>query len=195
MASKKRTVRITLAILPFMVVAGLVSLAILYNFNHRPRMEDNERGASTAIKTLAIAEADYRTNERDGNGIKDYWTGDVAGLYVNKLIQREIAEADANPLNPLVPKPIPYRGYFFIALDVDDSVGADYRRDTDGKSGRVHNLTRFGFCAYPAVPGQSGRTTFIISEYNLLFEINKEGTPVHRWPADLIAEFRMLNDD
>jgi type II secretory pathway pseudopilin PulG len=40
-----------------------------------------ERGASTSMKTLAVAEADFRANDRDGNGMNDFWTADVKGLY------------------------------------------------------------------------------------------------------------------
>src|SRR5436190_232031 len=41
----------------------------------------NERSASSSLKTLATAEADFKANDRDGNGLKDFWVGDVSGLY------------------------------------------------------------------------------------------------------------------
>src|SRR5258706_15614178 len=41
----------------------------------------NERNASTTLKTLTSAEADFRANDRDGNKGADFWTGDVKGLY------------------------------------------------------------------------------------------------------------------
>ena len=34
---------------------------------------------------MATAQAEFRTYDRDGNGINDYWRADVAGLYVTKL--------------------------------------------------------------------------------------------------------------
>src|SRR5205085_4832160 len=40
-----------------------------------------ERGASTSMKTLAVAESDFKVNDRDGNKINDYWTADVKSLY------------------------------------------------------------------------------------------------------------------
>src|SRR6185436_9021815 len=40
-----------------------------------------ERGASTSMKTIAVAESDFRTNDRDGNHVIDFWTADVKGLY------------------------------------------------------------------------------------------------------------------
>lgn len=40
----------------------------------------NERNASASLKTLATANHDFRANDRDGNRVLDFWTGDVAGL-------------------------------------------------------------------------------------------------------------------
>jgi prepilin-type N-terminal cleavage/methylation domain-containing protein len=41
----------------------------------------NERNASTSLKTLTTAEADFRSNDRDGNRSMDFWTADVYALY------------------------------------------------------------------------------------------------------------------
>src|SRR5437868_15151281 len=41
----------------------------------------NERNASTSLKTLTSAEADFRANDRDWNHVNDFWTGDIKGLY------------------------------------------------------------------------------------------------------------------
>ena len=54
-----------------LVVPGLVS----------SRRASNERNASTSLKTLTSAEADFRANDRDWNGVNDFWTGDVKGLH------------------------------------------------------------------------------------------------------------------
>jgi len=59
-----------IAILAAIAVPGLVS----------SQRSANERNASTSLKTVATAEADFRSNDRDGNRVADYWTGDVAGL-------------------------------------------------------------------------------------------------------------------
>ena len=69
----------------------------------------NERNASSSLKTFATAEADFRSNDRDGNKISDYWTANVAGLYTMthssisgstddpiKLIELSIAAADTD---------------------------------------------------------------------------------------------------
>src|SRR5688572_3042587 len=41
----------------------------------------NERNASTSLKTITTAEADFRSNDRDGNRTMDFWTLDVYALY------------------------------------------------------------------------------------------------------------------
>lgn len=74
----------------------------------------NERNASTSLKTLSSAEADFRANDRDWNHVNDFWTADVKGLYTMtsaavlgartnelkdpsiKLIELEVAAGDGD---------------------------------------------------------------------------------------------------
>jgi prepilin-type N-terminal cleavage/methylation domain-containing protein len=77
----------------------------------------NERNASASLKTLSTAQADFRSNDRDGNRINDFWTLDVFALYglvpltagsttipadvtaatsIIKLIEPSVAGADAD---------------------------------------------------------------------------------------------------
>jgi hypothetical protein len=85
------------------------------------RRKTNEGNAVKALRSIGFAQADFRANDRDDNGVPDFWTGDVAGLRRYGLIDRATAEADARPLDPLVPLPIPRDGYYFRALELDDS--------------------------------------------------------------------------
>jgi hypothetical protein len=152
----------------------------------------NERHASTALKMLSSAEADFRGNDRDVNGVNDFWTADVAGLYYVQawgrpiaLIPKEIADADASPLRATTKDPVPFHGYYFAALWSDESVTppALYRQETDGKTGKVHNLTQFGFVAYPAEPDVSGKYIFVLNENNSLRMAHaSEGPPPESWP-------------
>ncbi len=103
------------------VVGGLS--AWIWIFLAESRRDSNERNACVSLKTLATAEADFRANDRDGNRIQDFWTGDVAELYhlgAAKLIETSIAEADAKPLRKGAPAPVPCAGYYFIAMEVDE---------------------------------------------------------------------------
>ena len=122
----------------------------------------NERNASTSLKTLTAAEADFRANDRDGNHVNDFWTGDVKSLYtvtscavaghINdttdpaiKLIELSIASADADgTFLPCAGEncnlstfalPSSKAGYWYNALATDaGSAGADanYQQETGG---------------------------------------------------------------
>ncbi len=156
----------------------------------QPRLEAkrraaNELAAGIAIMRLARAQTDFRANDRDLNGVPDFWTGDVAGLWRFGLIPRAIAEADAAPIEPLVPEPRPYHGYFFRALRWDDSESppVDYRQDTDGSGQKVRHTSRFGFCAYPASYGRTGGAAVIVNEENDQRWWNR-AVPPWNWPSD-----------
>jgi hypothetical protein len=145
----------------------------------------NGRHASEALKTLTSAQADFRANDRDKNGVNDCWTGDVAALHYLevggepiRLIKKEIADADAPR-----PNPVPFHGYLFKVLEWDDS-GTDpttreYRQDTGGTRpmGKVHHLERFGFIAYPARPGRDGGFFYLVNENNTIIRWS-----VQKWP-------------
>ena len=189
----------------------------------RGAMRSNERNASASLKTLTSAQADFRSNDRDGNKISDFWTADVAGLYTMtnaaiagnkdaplKLIELSIAGADAAPIKAgtaggengdietftnLSPK----AGYHYRAMKQDNSTTppTPYQADTGGAPtmGKVHNYSRFGFCAYPDEYGVTGTTTFIINEGNTMFKADTQGEPVMEWPSDgdLKAEWSKMD--
>ena len=153
----------------------------------RERRWQNERSAMASLVMLSKAESDFRANDRDGNGIRDFWTGDVAGLYRLGLIERSVAEADTGPLAPLVSKPIPRNGCCFKALrrDRSETPPVVYAQATDKTSGNVHHEERFGFCAYPAEPGVTGNKIFIVNENNTVFRAAVGKVPIPQdWPAD-----------
>ena len=92
-----------IAIIAAIAIPGLLS----------SQRASNERNASTSLKTLTSAEADFRSNDRDWNHAIDFWTGDVKGLYcmtsaavsgntnstidpIIKLIELSVASADAD---------------------------------------------------------------------------------------------------
>ena len=161
------------------LVGGVVVLGLLGAswVDRKSSIPKNERKASTALKMLATAEADYRANDRDGNKVQDYWTADVAGLWHSgRMIPRGVAEADAKPLKALVDVPVPYHGYYFKVLERDDQSDITYNMDTDGSGRKTHNSTRFGFCAYPVEYDSTGRWTFIINENNTIFKF-QQGEP------------------
>jgi type II secretory pathway pseudopilin PulG len=173
------------------VLLAIVLLILLAAFAlpgvYSSQRASNERSASASLKTIASAEADFRGNDRDMNGVQDFWTGDVAGLEAFSQMAPNVAEADASPIQPLVPKPRPKAGYFYEAMDLDKSAPPEergYRKDTDGSGRKVHNHSRFGFTAYPSQPGKSGDYTFLINEGNTIFRMRNGGQPRRAWPED-----------
>jgi prepilin-type N-terminal cleavage/methylation domain-containing protein len=130
-----------IALCALLVIPGLIS----------SKRASNERHASTSLKTLTSAEADFRANDRDWNRVNDFWTGDVKGLYTMtpakvrgasgtpsdspiRLIELSVAAADVEdalvpaggenmPLGPFA-SPSPCSGYWFVALDADLSLQA-----------------------------------------------------------------------
>jgi hypothetical protein len=112
----------------------------------------NERNARSSLKTLFHAEMDFAKMDRDGNGVTDYWTGDVKGLYTMtsaevqgatpgsttdqsiKLIELSVACADADgtflpaggenlPLASFA-EPSCKAGHWYAAMSSDRPVGA-----------------------------------------------------------------------
>ncbi len=165
----------------------------------------NERNASASLKTLASAEADFRSNDRDNNKVNDFWTGDVSGLYTVmpagtresiKLIEVSVAAADAAPLNDgadlaKVASRGPKAGYWFQAMThyTEDGKREAYARDTKGEEGEkgkggVHHTHRFAFCAFPAEYGLSGIRTFILDENNTIWWMDTGGEPVLEQPSE-----------
>lgn len=47
----------------------------------RGRMGSNERNAVGTLAAIWIAQENFKANDVDRNGVGDYWTGDVSGLY------------------------------------------------------------------------------------------------------------------
>jgi hypothetical protein len=158
----------------------------------------NERNASRCLRALVDAEAEFRSRDRDSNGVQDYWTGDVAGLRLLTvggreiaLIEADLARADARPLQAVPAPPVPYHGYLFVAMERDDpgpGESHDYRADTDASGRKVHHRTHFAFCAYPASP-DAGDYAFVANEGGTVFRLKAEGKPILVWPTGLHADF------
>jgi hypothetical protein len=186
-----------------LVAVGAALLGIIAFCVEELRRADraaNERSASMALRQLASVEAEFRANDRDKNGVNDFWTGDISGLYsldvgagALQLIPREIAEADAAPLKPLVPAPVPYKGYLFRVLEVDhfdmDPKNERYQQDTGGKPpmGNVHHPAKFAFIAYPARYPTNGKYSFVVSESNTVFRKDEDWSGAREWDSNRLG--------
>ena len=163
-------------------------------FTERSRCGPN---AAASLKTLAVAEVDFRSNDRDGNGVNDFWRGDVAGLYglcptgtteMVKLLELSVAGADVSALDPRATPPAPGKmagqtyytnrapkaGYWLLAL----------RHEGEA----LPSPDRFAFCCFPAQYGKTGRRTFIIDESNTIYSKDLQGRALVSYPADPLAD-------
>jgi len=129
-----------IAIIAAIAIPGLLS----------SQRASNERNASTSLKTLSSAEADFRANDRDWNHVNDFWTANIAGMYTMtsaavllatansttdpsiKLIELSVASADTDPATPAAggenldltnfAVPSAKAGYWYQALTTDDTL-------------------------------------------------------------------------
>lgn len=143
----------------------------------------NSRNASTSLKTIAAAQFDFRSADRDWNDAKDFWRQDIAGLYAQapaadltrmplKLIELSVATADDRPRCDISAYGVSSAkaGYWFRALLHEDE--------------RTPSPDRFAACAYPDSDG-AGKWTFIIDEENFVYR-KKLGAQrgLDRYPLD-----------
>ena len=139
---------------------------------------------SASLKTIATAQADFRSNDRDGNGLSDYWRVDLAGLYALesgdqtiKLIELSIAGADKKQSSGIekFTSHGPKAGYWFGALRLAGESEPD--------------PNHFAACAFPDTYGSSGRWSYIISDANVMYGKDLgHGNGPDVFPEDPIAE-------
>ncbi len=143
----------------------------------------NERSASASLKTIAMAQADFRGNDRDGNGVQDYWRADIAGLYLFRtagemirLIEISVAGADGKPTTPVESIAVrsPKAGYWFRALRFKDESAPDPQR--------------FAAIAYPDRPAV-GRNFFVVSHDRTIYKkAVADGPAPEVYPEDPLKE-------
>jgi hypothetical protein len=174
-----------LVALTLSLAVGTAAAFIWRNYDRRKTQSANELSASTALHYLSMAEADFRANDRDQNGVNDFWTADVAGLSTFGLIKPTLGLADATRWNGK-DRFVPFEGYLFAALEMDasETPAVEYRQETDKKSGKVHNSAKFGFVAFPAEPDVTGRYVYIVNENATIFRLDQPRPVPKNWPTD-----------
>ncbi|MEK7467715.1 MAG: DUF2950 family protein [Planctomycetota bacterium] len=155
------------------VIAGAWLLWKLPSIGRGALFAANEAAAIDALRRVHTAELDFRRNDGDGNGVPDFWTGDLSGLYrvaqpngeASAFLDPVIASADRAPLPPgsgtrprltadLPPKA--WNGYWMRALKGFASDGPDE------DSNAWENLRGFAFVAFPVKAGESGKRVFLV---------------------------------
>jgi hypothetical protein len=169
------------------VAAGMLWLWLPDSGGHRHGSE--ERPESLALKRLASAEADFRSNDRDLDGTKQFWRADVAGLYALapgggpaiQLIEESLALADDRPLYAQAGRRT--RAYRLRAIR---------HADEDPKA---LDPNRFAFCAFPDTP-KDGKYLFVIDENNTVFRSlahGRRGVEVFPSEEEMKAEWNKLD--
>ena len=121
--------------LGLLVAAALVCCLLIYRNSggcfqcatlQSHRHGSNERNPSTGLKTLASAQAYFRANDQDNDGVNQFWRSDVSGLYTVaptgspaiKLIELSVACADDRPKTDILKYSIlaPKAGYWYRAI-------------------------------------------------------------------------------
>jgi hypothetical protein len=156
------------------LLAGAVTAAtFLWYLPYRARQQRqiNEKHAVSVLVEFPVIQGDFRKNDRDGNGIGDYWTSDIAGLHRFGLIDRALAEADASPLIPFTPKPLPKFGYYILALKTDET-------------GKVPDPEKFAICLYPEEPGITGIYMYIYSSHHGRLRTTASRNPPRALPRE-----------
>ncbi len=183
-----------LALILLMFASGIALTGVVHQAGWLARSgrflqssSSNDRNASASLKTIATAQADFRSNDRDNNRVNDYWRKDIAGLAVLggpevanmiRLIEPSVAAADARPKIP-TPTALflawqPKAGYWYAALRFAD----EKEPDPD----------RWAAATWPASEG-SGDLAFIISHDGVMWK-KQVSFPfsIEIFPADPAAE-------
>jgi hypothetical protein len=118
------------------------------------------------LKTLALAQEDFRTNDRDRDRVNQFWRADVAGLYALapgggpaiKLIELQVAAADDRPLAHLQRFAVQEAcsGYWYRAIR---------HADEDPKTPDLH---RFAYCVFPD-SASAGKYIYVLDERNTVY--------------------------
>jgi hypothetical protein len=112
-----------------------------------------------------------------------YWVGDVAQLYRLGTISKEVAEADAAPLSPLIDRPRPFHGYLLRAMESGPAEDADW--SPTPIKGANHSRATFGICVYPAGDDWKGLPVFLVCPRGVFSKMSDGNKPILAWPKEI----------
>jgi len=179
----------------YSVGLGLMAVLVGFVFHRQSTLKfiaetlvsKNEALAESALYDIFRAEVEYHRRSLNRSGTGMYWTADLAGLYTSGVLgSLSLARADVKPREPLPYEVEPYCGYYFVAMNKGPD-GEDYQQVVDAASGKVHHASQFGFCAYPALYGVTGRHTFLLTDEEILMYVDYGGLPVMKCPPPRVA--------
>lgn len=161
----------------------------------RSSTHENARGA---LGSIAWAEREFHDKDVDGNGLMDWWVGDVSGLHrlhrdgrPIALVQDYLVEADAAPLQPsgdkikLEPLVAQERTYSYRYSVIPKRLdGTPYAQDPAGEGLALRSQLGFAFCAFPSHYRVTATETLIIDETSIVWRKDIGGSRIEQWPSD-----------
>jgi len=195
-------------IVGILVVVGLIVLVAIIAIPGilMGSRASNERNASASLKTILTAEADFRSNDRDNDGVQNFWVRDVYGLYalcpspdgtkaakpdpsaMIKLVEPSLAGADGTgkvPCDGSVPAVAsigmwsPKASYVYRALEAYEEGGRQMPYASPGPvaaHGAAYHLTRYGFITQPATSAAGATRIFIADESCTIWRFTTESS-------------------
>ncbi|MBI4834024.1 MAG: DUF2950 family protein [Planctomycetes bacterium] len=194
--------RILWIIIIICIVLLIIAIAIPNNYSSRKAA--NETSAISALKAIRAAQDIWKQTDPDDNGINDYWTYDVSGMYrmlkdgmPAAYITIDLAKSDAgwhkdntfgrgttenweSISTTLGPK----AGYYVQAMLADEN-GTPYNRNTLHGI-KSSNPLKYAFVAYPAAYGSSGDLTYIMCEDGIVYAADcgsEQDKIIRYWPG------------
>ena len=146
------------------------------------RIGENERNAIRVLRAYVVAQHDYASVDRDGDGVLQYaqklasTPGKFDGLYWPADASRG---EESSPFGPLIAESSayldkhtsgdPYRGYRFRILTRQgkSAPGGAYSYVINGRM-----VAGFAMVAYPAAYGETGVMTFVVNGAGKIYEKN-----------------------
>ena len=144
------------------------------------RVGRNERNAIQVLNAYLDAQREYAAKDRDGDGVLQYAQkiGSAPGKRDGLYWAADAGKGEeASPFGPLIAEATPYmaghktgdpyRGYYFRILTRQgkSAPGGAYNYIINGRM-----IAGFAMVAYPAVYGQSGVMTFVVSHNGKVYQ-------------------------
>ncbi len=148
----------------------------LLRWLYRDRIALGESSAPGALRLVARQQEVMKAEDMDENGVQDYWTGDIAGLYRLQIARRgrpeimgpDVASADSASGDGA--RAVPRDGYLL--------------RTVPG----VNSLMEFAATAFPHMRGEDGFLTFYIDERGVVWKRDLGGAAADHRMEDPAAE-------
>ena len=182
-------------LIELMIVVAIIAIiaAIAIPSLLRSRIAANETSCQSALKQFVSTQSSWRQTDSDRNGVQDYWTRDLAGLYAmtdaagNAYRYIDVNLAKADPIGvinyPALGAPEDKSGYGYFVM-IADEAGNPYQTDIDGDGNAFEHPSKFAYVGVPRVYSTTGVRQYVTNEEGVVYQQDLgTGFPVLAWPA------------